>query len=259
MAKERAYKEAKALAQTFISFDPSERWRNMPNLSDGSYYVSDKGRVMRLNPYGIFNEINRHLFEQSWYASIQHNKGGKPIHKRHNIARMVLRHFTGGDTSKGSRRFIYVDGDRSNLKLSNLRWKTGFANGVDFWYLRKLHNSGLPTDDRIIKSFLLTDNQKAFFKLISEKEGLMRSIDYKRRCEYFQYNDYMDFTMLIRDRILQGEYKPSRNNYKKPNAFTNFVAAVFINEAYKFAKERKNILPLLHENMESHDLYNVHY
>lgn len=252
MAKERVYKEHNTSA-TFIKFLPNERWRNMSKISDGTYYVSDKGRIMRLNAHGIFNEIGKHLFEKAWYVGIAYDNGKRIIYKRHNIARLVLQHFTGGDSASNRRRFVYVDGNKSNLRLSNLRWKTGFAKGVDFWYLRKLKNSSLNADDRIVKSFLLTDDIKSLFNLLLKKEGLLRSIDYKRKCGYFEFNDYTDFILLIRDRILAGDYKPSRTNYYKPNKFTNFVASVFSVEAYNFAKERSHVLPLLHDNFTSED------
>ncbi len=247
MAKERIYKEHKTYAK-FIEFAPNERWRQMANLSDGSYYISDKGRIMRLNPHGIFNELSRHQFEEAWYVSIVHENGVKIIHKRHNIARLVLQHFTGGDTISGRRRFVYLDGDKSNIKLSNLRWKSGFAKEVDFWYLRKLKDSVLNPDDRIIKRFLLTDDFKSLYELLVQKERLLKSIDFKRKCGYFDFNDYTEFILLIRDKILEGEYKPSRTNYSKPRRFTNYVAAVFSKEAYKYAIERSRTLPLLHDN-----------
>ncbi len=255
MSKERIYKEH-LTPVAFIEFTPNERWRNMKNLSDGTYYISDKGRIMRLNPYGIFNEINKHMFENAWYVSIEYSNTNRPIHKRHNIARLVLQYFTGGDYNSGRRRFIFVDGDKGNCRLSNLRWKTGFANGVDFWYLRKLKDSTLNTDDRIVKRFLLTDDLKALINLILHKEPLIRSIDFKKRCDYFKHNDYMDFVLLIRDKILQGNYKPKRDNYKNKNSFTNFIAFVFSIEAYNFSKERRKTLPLLHENFTEDPSYN---
>ena len=249
MPKERAYKEQSIEAQ-FLRFQSDERWRNMKDLSDGSYYISDKGRVMRLNPYGIFSEIGRHQFEGAWYVTIEYKNDKKTTNKRHNIARLVLNHFVGGDSPSGRRRFIYLDSNKINCRLSNLRWKNGFANGVDFWYLRKVKDSSLNKDDKIVKKFLLTDDIKALFELIFKKENLIKSIDFKSGCEYFEYNDFMDFVMIIRDRILEGGYKPVSSNYNKPNRFTNFVAAIFKNESYKFAKERKKILPLLHDNID---------
>jgi hypothetical protein len=94
----------------------------------------------------------------------------------------------------------------------------------------------------------LTDDFKSLYDLLLKKEGLLKSIDFKRKCEYFEFNDYMEFILLIRDKILDGEYKPSKANYSKPRRFTNYVASVFSREAYDYALENSKTLPLLHDN-----------
>lgn len=243
MKEEKKYKKAITKCTTYIEFNNSERWKPMPDLSDGSYFVSDLGRIMRLNANGIFNENKTHLFENEYYVRIETEGEKRKLHKRIKVGRLVLRYFVGGNRER--RRYAYIDGCKSNCRLDNLRWKSGFVDEVDFNYLSKLNTYKMTSESIVVKDFLITKNVGSIIELIQSKEKLIRYIDYTINCKYFQHNDYMDFVLLIIDRVNNGGFKPKENKYTYPNQFKNYIVGVFKNEAYKFAKNRRQLLPLI--------------
>lgn len=77
----------KAASKTFIEFNPRERWKAMPDVADGTYFVSDFGRVMRLNGHGVFKQCIYHVFQGKVYVAIEveGKTVERKIHKRFNV------------------------------------------------------------------------------------------------------------------------------------------------------------------------------
>lgn len=244
--EEKKYENKKVAASSFIEFTPKERWRQMKDISDGSYFVSDYGRIMRLNPRGIFNEISPHIFDNEFYIPVEHNyKGRKNCNKRIRVAKMVLKYFAGG--SKDNRFITFLDGDKCNPKLSNLRYRTGFINGIDYKYLGKIDGCKVCDSSRIVIRFLFTEKPEKLIKLIASFKNYILKLDSVWSVGYFNHYEYIDFILDVIDDIKKGGYKPTQNKYTNPQKFKKYIKNVFAKKAYVYSKSKNMNLPMFQE------------
>ncbi len=122
---------------------PGERW--LPAYGfEGLYWVSDQGRVFSnyseklISLYYVkdsFGEVG------SVEVSIQTGKGGHQ-NTHTSVGRLVLSTFVRPPTSEDFA--LCVDGDRTHVALSNLRWGTRTEVQVARWKTRR---SGLTGED----------------------------------------------------------------------------------------------------------------
>ncbi|PKH51888.1 hypothetical protein CXF68_14865 [Tenacibaculum sp. Bg11-29] len=132
MAEEKKY--TKIMNEcTPILFNRKERWIQMLDLADGSYFVSNYGRIMRFNNQGIFHEIKQANFCNSYYVSIEFNGENRKVYARKRVGKLVLKYFVGGAT--GRRRYTHINGDLTDSSLLNLKWNKG--NDFDFDLIHK--------------------------------------------------------------------------------------------------------------------------
>lgn len=219
-----------------IDFNPKERWLQMKDLSDGSYFISSFGRVMRLNKQGVFHEIKKALFCKSIYVSIEFNRGNSISYSRKRVGKLVLKYFVGGATQ--NRRYVHLDGDIKNCKLKNLRWKKGFISDIDIEYLSKLPNEKLNNKSLIVKDFLLTNDAKNIFSLLESYKRILKYIDVMNKTNYLKSNDYMSFCLIVIEEIKTGGFKPNVEG-KETISFDNYIKNLFRNISYNNRKTRE--------------------
>jgi hypothetical protein len=242
---EKKYENKKTESSSFVQFNPKERWRAIPNLSDGSYFVSDFGRVMRLNTRGIFNEVKAQVFEDELYVPIEFLIKNRMNNKKYRVAKMVLKHFAGG-SAKG-RRICFIDRNKLNPKLSNLRYKTGFIEGIDYKYIGKIDGYKVCDASRVVIRFLFDEKPKKLIELISSFEPYIKKCNTVWKVDYFNHYDYIDFVLDVIEDIKKGGFKPTQNKYSEPDRFKKYIKNVFAKKAYIYTKSRNMNLPIFNE------------
>lgn len=99
----------------------AERWKSVVGF-EGLYEVSDLGRVRSLR----WNRVLR-VGRPNRYCAVSLAYGG--THKTRAVHVLVLEAFRG--RRPPGKQAAHQDGDRSNNRLANLRWKTCKANHAD--------------------------------------------------------------------------------------------------------------------------------
>lgn len=235
MAEEKRYRKKRTEGKP-IEFFKNERWVQMKDLADGTYFISDFGRVSRLNPQGIFHEIKQSFFCKSYYVSIEIEGKEKKVHTRKRVGKLVLKYFVGGAIEK--RRYIHLDGDKSNNRLDNLRWRKGFIDDIDFKYLSEINVSKMSDESIIVRNFLISEEVEDVFKLLKDYESLLRYKDYMNNTKYFKNNDFIGFCLIIIDRLKEGQFKPNIK-HKELISFKNFVSSTFVSISYQYQAIRE--------------------
>lgn len=92
-----------------------EAWRPVPG-HEGTYIVSDRGRVARL--------VKDHAVAHG-YRAVNLSRGGRAV--KHLVHRLVASAFCGG-RGPGRDEVDHVDRDRAHNHASNLRWATRREN-----------------------------------------------------------------------------------------------------------------------------------
>ncbi|MDB0600716.1 hypothetical protein PL373_06065 [Tenacibaculum maritimum] len=243
--EEKKYQNKKTNANSFLEFNPKERWRQMLNVSDGTYFVSDFGRIMRLNPRGIFNEIKLHVFDNELYAPLEHSDKNRKNNRKYRVAKLVLKYFAGGN--KSSRHIKFLDNNKLNTKLSNLRYKTGFINEIDYKYISKIDGYKTCDSSRIVIRYLFTEKPEKLIKLIQTFKSYIMKCDRNWKVGYFTHYQYMDFVLDVIEDIKSGGFKPTQNKYTDPERFKKYIINVFGKKAYLYRKSKNMNLPLFNE------------
>lgn len=227
----------------FISFDnPKERWRNMKNDFDGTYYVSNLGRIMRLNSFGIFTEITTKLVEGSLQAVFQNGN----IQRLRRVSGFVLKYF-----GKGWRKYrliSYKDGNKCNCSLNNLEWRTGFDDGVDYEYLNKIKTMRLNTDDMLVVKYLLEKNIAYLFEAFENNINRVYSLCFKMNVSKKNvFENKATIVLMLADKIDKGHYKPktimlrAKRHYSQYfHSFINKEVQIFLSEEKRSVKPRNN-------------------
>lgn len=242
MAEEHKYHKVKSKGRPIV-FMANERWVQMKDLADGSYYISDYGRVSRLNPQGIFHELKQSMHCKSTYVSIEFDN---KVHTRKRVGRLVLKYFVGGEKEK--RRYVHLNGDKYDNRLVNLRWCKGFVDDVDYNFLNRINTSRMASESQIVRTFLLTEEPAPLFELIDSYKPLIRYIDYHNNTNYLKANDYIGFILIVMDRIKEGKFKPNVR-HKELVTFKNFVVSVFRDISYKYNSIREFYISERHERI----------
>lgn len=238
MAEEKRYRKKRNEGKPIV-FLKDERWIQMKDLSDGSYYISDFGRVSRLNPQGIFHEIKQSFFCKSYYVSIEIEGKDRKVHTRKRVGKLVLNYFVGGVGSvSDKRRYIHLNGDKSNCRLTNLRWRKGFIDDVDFKFLSEINATKMSEESIIIRNYLITEDVKPIFELLKEYESLLRYKDFMNNTKYLKNNDFIGFCLIIIDKLKEGKFKPNVK-HKEIISFRNFVTSTFVSTSYQYRTMRE--------------------
>lgn len=104
-----------------------EKWIEIDGYND--YMVSNKGRVKRV--VSAFNSKPRMLKTTTnahGYSVINLRRDCKT--KTHYVHRLVCQHFI-GDSPDGKNDAAHWDGDKSNNRVTNLRWASRQENNMD--------------------------------------------------------------------------------------------------------------------------------
>lgn len=102
----------------------NELWKDIPNY-EGLYQVSNLGRVKSTRRRGSKGAILRLNHTGKGYASILLHKDGVGI--RRLLSRLILFCFVGPSDLD----CLHSDGDKTNNRLTNLRYGTAKENGQD--------------------------------------------------------------------------------------------------------------------------------
>jgi hypothetical protein len=135
-------------------------------------------------------------------------------YKQLNVAHLVLSAFVGGYYYQ--RNVNYKDGNRSNCKLSNLEWKSGFQNGIDYEYLSNLNDDKMEYGDIVAKKVLLNKQDWMLINYISENKGYFYKIYKEDIVNKPKFSDFLDlvYENSIKS-IKNGKYIPLQKGSKK--------------------------------------------
>lgn len=178
-----------------FNFDKNEKFAKVNDKT----FISSNGRCLMLNSQGYFKErapfkTNRGTLQVSFITNDDKQKTDL-------IAYMVLRNFIGGYYKQ--RRINYINGDKTDCRLSNLEWLDGFQNGVDKFYLKELKNKHLEFGDLQVKNILLNNQDWILIDYINKYSN------------YFQKILYEDFKNVIDlDTVLDEIYQRAINDIK---------------------------------------------
>lgn len=104
-----------------------ERWLPVPGW-EGLYEVSDLGRVRSLDrPNGLRGRVRVLSVGSHGYLDVGLCDGG--VRRTRLVHRLVLEAFVG--PCPEGQEACHADSDRTNNRLSNLRWDTTKANAAD--------------------------------------------------------------------------------------------------------------------------------
>lgn len=104
-----------------------ERWKTIPFAP--SYEVSDFGRVRRVaGGQGARPMLRKQDLEHTGYYRVRLSEGGQRM--RVSVHRTVLLAFR-GEPPTPTHQAAHRDGDKTNNRLSNLRWATCRENILD--------------------------------------------------------------------------------------------------------------------------------
>ena len=230
---------------------PKERWSIITTYkTTNPYFISNYGKVAALNENGIFKQqkLTIHDNKQKVYLNILSEKS-LIRNERISVAKLVLQHFVGGYRQR--RRYIHLDNDIKNCHYSNLRWRNGFIDGIDYLYLKNIDCSQLNQDDAIIVRILLKCDNPKLIELLHSKKGMVTAFSFKNDIKYLKHNGYSDFMMHAYDLIQNGYYKPIEGSIKTPNIFNNYLFTVFKYLAFNTSSKLKNQTRLYHDNIDS--------
>lgn len=240
MTEELPYRRPLKKQESIIkSNKPTERWSLITYYKTVTpCFISNHGRVIYVNSVGMFKEKqtsikNGRLVVSFKMVSKYGNSDNQPI----PVARLVLQHFIGGYRSH--RKYIHLDGDTKNCHFTNLRWRSGFIDGVDYDYLRSLKLNLLNDDDKIIVKSLLQEDRKEIISLLYSKQNMIRAFDFKYEIKYLHKNDFSDFGIITYEKILNGSYKPVEGSINNPQSFNSYLFSAYKYESIVAKHERK--------------------
>jgi len=231
---EKRYRKTRTKGKPIVFFE-RERWVQMKDLSDGTYYISDFGRVARLNPQGIFHELKKTYFCKAYYVSIEIDENDG-VHTRKRVSGLVLKYFVGG--ANKMRRIEHLNGDKEDCRLSNLRWRKGFIDKVDLDYLNRVNTSKMSEESTIVTEFLKTDDCSKIFELLYSYNPLIRYMDFRMNTKYIKNNDIETFYITVIDKIKAGEFKPNVK-HREIITFKTFLMNSFREVAYRYKSMRE--------------------
>ncbi|MDB0601097.1 hypothetical protein PL373_08045 [Tenacibaculum maritimum] len=153
---------------------------------------------------------------------------------------MVLKYFVGGAIER--RRVVHLNNDLSDCRLSNLRWRKGFIDDVDYKFLSEINTSKMSNNSLVVRDFLITEDIKPLFDLLKDYEKLLRYKDYLNNTYYLKNNDFIGFCLIIVDRLKEGQFKPNIK-HKEVVSFKDFICSTFVTVAYQYKSMREFYLP----------------
>jgi hypothetical protein len=224
------------MATQIINFNiKGELWKPIENLYDDfklrNYFISNYGRVFFLNGKGTFREVNpeinvrnkRHIVRLYNYE----NKSREVL-----LDRLVLQVWVGGFYKR--REVLHKDGNIYNNKLSNLKWKHGFDNGIDLKYLSSLKDDLLTEGNKSVKHYLLSSDIKYLYELINKNKGLFYLI-FKENNILSSYEDFIkELPFIFKEHLDKGRLKPAHigSKYDKDDAdkFIRVMVRVYVNK-----------------------------
>ncbi|WP_271783890.1 hypothetical protein [Aquimarina algiphila] len=223
--------------KNIIAFDnPHERWVQMRDIFQGNYFVSSEGRIMLMRN-GFFKEIKP--YKQNGYLRIglyNQSKYHQPI--GYMVAQLVLSYFVGGAHPR--RRVAFKNKNKSDCRLINLYWKSGFDTQVDYEYLSKLKPGALHNDDIKVVEYFKTKDIQILFNLVESYTPNLYCVLTTKMLKYDVKPNIATVVLELSKRLLKGDYKPFSKFVKYETvSFFAFVVNLTLDIA---ANEKKYVL-----------------
>lgn len=179
-------------------------------------FVSNMGRVIQISKSGYWSEVyNFKTKKGTIQVGIREEFAYTGADRRcYQLARLVMDSFIGGYYKQ--RRIRYIDGDKTNCKLENLEWESGFQNGVDLVYLENLKPHLLEEGCLVVRDYLLHQKEWGLMEYIQLKKDYFKKIlyeDFKNVCDWETLSE--NIYISAKEKIEIGRFIPLSTRCRK--------------------------------------------
>lgn len=229
-----------------IKFNPRSRRETIVDVTDGDlkkitsvelvgdFYISNTGHVYRRNNDGVFFE--KEYFEINGHKNVvlpykyEYKKKHRGLHQLINVCvyRLVLVHFH-TNYSKW-RKVSFLDGDRLNCCLSNLKYRCGFNGDIDVEYCKYVIHSNAPTEEILISKYLISKDISYVYDVVKTNKKLIKYVIRQKGIGMEDAEDILSDTMIRCIKQLErGRYKPAIDRPFFVRYFIKIIKAQCVN------------------------------